>query len=225
MALRKQICPWVIALSLGGCTFLSVEEPDAVVDTNAVVDIDVDGTDAVTEIDVDGVNSVTDAMTEIDVDGVNSVVEIKFVEGAPKDRFVITNVGSCGLDELTLELDLSPSAGMLIFDTSATGAGVEVFQPFEAEDGNSVQLVADTVDDGDAGLALNIAALGPGDRASFTIDVDDTLPRSDLGQIRVADSEISGAIASITLGNSETIVTEFNGSLARATLPACSSVQ
>ena len=153
----------------------------------------------------------------------DSAIAIEFIESAPKDRFVITNMGSCTLEELTLELDLSQSAGGLIFDTMAAGAGVDVFQPFEVEAGDIVQLAADGVDDGDAELALSIASLGPGDRASFTIDVDDTLPSSDLGQIRVADSEISGALATVTVGDSESVLTKFSGSTARANLPTCSS--
>ncbi|MEM7796316.1 MAG: aggregation factor core [Cyanobacteria bacterium P01_C01_bin.118] len=169
--------------------------------------------------------SITDEGTAVETEAAatDSVVEIEFVESAPKDRFVITNIGACVLEELTLELDLSQSVGMLIFDTSATGAGVEVFQPFEVEAGDIVQLAADGVDDGDAELALSIASLGPGDRASFTIDVDDTLPSSDLGQIRVADSEISGALATVTVGDSESVLTKFSGSTARANLPTCSS--
>lgn len=143
-----------------------------------------------------------------------SVVEVSFIEGAPTDRFVITNRGPCPLGEIALELDLSASAGGLIFDTLATGAGVEVFQPFEVEAGDIVPL-ADGVSDGDSSLSLRIGSLGAGDRASFTIDVDDTLPSSELGQIRVAGSEISGAIATIA-SPTETVVASFTEeSLAR----------
>ena len=132
-------------------------------------------------------------------------------------------MGSCTLENLVLELDLSQSMGKLIFDTSATGAGVEVFQPFEVETGEIVQIADNGVNDGDTELALNIAYLAPGDMASFTIDVDDTLPRSDLGQIRVTDSEINGASVSLTLGDAAAISTKFNDeSIARASLPDCS---
>ena len=201
MTLGKQISPYALLLLLSGCTLSPVEKlPDSSADRDSVGNIEV-----------------ADA---------NSVVEIRFVESAPKDRFVITNMGSCALEELTLELDLSPSAGKLIFDTTATGAGVEVFQPFEIEEGNIVPLAAEGVNDGDTRLALQITSLGPSDRASFTIDVDDTLPRSDLGQIRVADSEMSGAIVNVTVGDSEAILATFdNGSVAQANLPACPSAQ
>jgi len=55
-------------------------------------------------------------------------VEVRFVESAPKDRFVVKNLGNCDLRDLTLEVDLGSSQGQLIFDTTASGAGVEVFQ-------------------------------------------------------------------------------------------------
>lgn len=214
MILLKLSYLWALTLVLSGCAFLAIEEP------------------AVEEPDVEPqANSEAPAIEEPSIQALDgdiqagSVVEVAFIESAPKDRFVITNRGSCVLEDLTLELDLSQSAGLLIFDTSATGAGVEVFQPFEVEEGDIVQLAADGVGDGDSELALRIAYLGPGDRASFTIDVDDTLPNGELGQIRVADSEISGAIASITLGDSDvTLATFSDGSVARADLPACPSV-
>ncbi|MGD1857176.1 MAG: hypothetical protein ACFB2W_23325 [Leptolyngbyaceae cyanobacterium] len=168
-------------------------------------------------------NGCTPPVVEVpdSIDNEDSVIEIEFIESAPKDRFVVTNMGSCTLEELMLELDLSQSAGKLIFDTTATGAGVEVFQPFEVEEGDIVPLAAEGVNDGDTILALQIASLGPNNRASFTIDVDDTLPRSDLGQIRVADSEISGAVVTISIGNGETTSAKFDGSIAQADLPVC----
>ncbi|MEM1242811.1 MAG: aggregation factor core [Cyanobacteria bacterium P01_H01_bin.26] len=154
------------------------------------------------------------------VDNEDSAIAIAFIESAPKDRFVITNMGSCTLEELTLELDLSQSAGKLIFATTAAGAGVDVFQPFEVEEGDIVPLAAEGLNDGDTILALQLASLAPGSRASFTIDVDDTLPRSDLGQIRVADSEISGAVVTISAGDGETISAKFD-SVAQVNLPVC----
>ena len=62
---------------------------------------------------------------------VQADIVVNFVESAPKDRFVIENTGECEFENLVVEIDLSGSAGGLIFDTTATGAGVEVFQPFE----------------------------------------------------------------------------------------------
>lgn len=120
-------------------------------------------------------------------------LQINFVESAPKDRFVIKNTGQCDLTNLTVEIDLSNSAGKLIFDTTATGAGVEVFQPFEVREGAIKLQSSDTVADGDKSLSVVIDELIADQSVSFTIDVDDTLPKSSLGQIRVAGSEMQGA--------------------------------
>lgn len=128
---------------------------------------------------------------------VHAELAMQFVESAPKDRFVLTNVGDCELTDLRVSIDLGESAGGLIFDTTGQGAGVEVFQPFEVRSGD-VKLDAGTVSDGDTELAVQVARLPAGETASFTIDVDDTLRNSDLGQIRVAGSEIAGAVVSVS---------------------------
>ncbi len=120
-------------------------------------------------------------------------VQVNFVESAPKDRFVIKNTGQCDLNNVTVEIDLSNSAGKLIFDTTATGAGVEVFQPFEVREGAVKLQSSNTVADGDKSLTVNIEQLAADQSVSFTIDVDDTMPVSSLGQIRVAGSEMQGA--------------------------------
>jgi len=128
-------------------------------------------------------------------------VEVTFIEGAPKDTFVIKNIGNCQLQDLTVKIDLEKSAGKLIFDTTATGAGVEVFQPFEVTNGSITLPSKDSVDDGDTSLILNIKSLAAKNMASFTIDVDDTLPVSELGKIRVADSEIKNGLVKIQSNN------------------------
>ena len=124
-------------------------------------------------------------------------ISISFLEGAPKDRFVITNVGQCNLESLVLKIDLSSTAGKLIFDTTEQGGGVEVFQPFEASEGNIALLDAADVKDGQTSIDLAIAALAPNASVSFTIDVDDTMVQSELGQIRVSKSEIQGGMVAI----------------------------
>lgn len=154
----------------------------------------------------------------------SSVIEVAFVEGAPKDRFVITNMGACAREDLTVSLDLSQSAGMLIFDTTATGAGVEVYQPFDTQQGD-VTLIGDRVNDGDTQLSVRVPNLGPGDSASFTIDVDDTLTNGELGQIRIAGSEISGAMVILTTATATTSAQFDGGSTAQAHLPACSALR
>lgn len=114
-------------------------------------------------------------------------LEARFVEGAPVDRFVITNTGASDLDVTEISLDLAPSKGRLIFDTVGGGAGVEVFQPFRSDAGTLA------VADGAEMLSLPLAGLPSGAKVSFTIDVDDRLTASELGQIRVSGSEMQGA--------------------------------
>ena len=116
---------------------------------------------------------------------------ISFVESTPKDRFVITNQGSCTIASLRLEIDLSSSAGQLIFDTTAFGAGVEVYQPFEVRTGRLQLVSGAVVNDGDKALTISINSIDAGESVSFTIDVDDTLADSPLGNIRVDGSEIA----------------------------------
>jgi len=65
-----------------------------------------------------------------------TTIEVRFIESAPKDRFIIKNIGECNLSEFTFSIDLTESVGKLIFDTTEAGAGVEVFQPFEIVSGN-----------------------------------------------------------------------------------------
>jgi len=149
-------------------------------------------------------------------------IEVRFIESAPKDRFVIANRGECDLLNLAVEIDLAPSAGRLIFDTTATGAGVDVYQPFEIATGDIELISSPDVADGDAQLTLSIRRLSPAGSASFTIDVDDTLPVSELGMIRVAGSEISNGLVRARVGQQEQVVAAF-GSNGRATamLPPC----
>ncbi len=128
-------------------------------------------------------------------------IEVTFIEGAPKDTFVIKNIGACQLQDLIVKIDLAQSAGKLIFDTTATGAGVEVFQPFEVTSGSISLSSKNSVKDGDSSLILNIKKLPVNNTASFTIDVDDTLTKSELGKIRVADSEIKNGLVKIQSKN------------------------
>lgn len=123
----------------------------------------------------------------------SATIDIRFDEGAPKDRFVFTNAGTCAFGPMTLVLDLSDSAAGLIFDTTDAGAGVEVFQPFEIVEGAQILQSVSEVSDGDNRIELTLSAMAPGQSVAFTIDVDDTLRHSALGQIQVADSEIAGA--------------------------------
>ncbi|MBO9453111.1 aggregation factor core [Tropicibacter sp. R16_0] len=140
-------------------------------------------------------------------------LSIRFIEGAPKDRFQIENTGSCDITAATLRLDLSSSQGALIFDVTSTGAGVEVFQPFELVEGQEALASVPAVVDGQNTLDLAVDRLKPGAAIGFTIDVDDTIGTR---QITVTGSEIEGAKVSITQGAEVTAAT-FNGK-ARAEL-------
>ena len=149
-------------------------------------------------------------------------VEVTFVESAPKDRFVLHNISQCALNGLTVHLDLSNSVGRLIFDTTATGAGVEVFQPFEVKKGNLKLISASEVKDGDSTLSLSIQSIAANDSVSFTIDVDDTLTQSELGNIRVSGSEITNALIEITNKEQQTSVAMFdNKGKAMVPFPSC----
>lgn len=155
---------------------------------------------------------------------VQASVEVSFIESAPKDRFVIENVGGCSLDDVTVSIDLTQSEGRLIFDTTATGAGVEVFQPFEIRSGDLKLVSSVDVKDGDTGLAININSLHPGKSVSFTIDVDDTLTSSELGKIRVTGAEIENAQVNVQLGDAKPVVAAFDrNSIAQVALPPCAA--
>lgn len=117
-------------------------------------------------------------------------LQIRFDEGAPKDRFVIENTGDCALRDAKLTIDLAGSPYGLIFDVTGRGAGVEVFQPFELESGEASLKSQPLVRDGDNRLTLDFGNLPAGHTLSFTIDVDDTANNR---EITVSDAEIAGA--------------------------------
>ena len=117
-------------------------------------------------------------------------LNVRFIEGAPKDRFEISSVSDCLNGPLTVSINLDGSAGGLIFDTTSKGAGVEVFQPFELTTGTVLVDQAPTVMDGDTALSLRLSALPKGQVAAFKLDVDDT---SSAREITVSGAEIAGA--------------------------------
>ena len=122
-------------------------------------------------------------------------VAVRFEEGAPKDRFVIS--ADCTVSDIDITIDLSPSAVSLIFDVTENGAGVNVFQPVEVQN-NAAQLVP--VTDGDQVLVLSIPETPAGSEVIIFADLDDVLTNSQLGQIRVAGSEFDGATIDFVLG-------------------------
>jgi len=69
---------------------------------------------------------------------------------------------------------------------------------------------------------VRISQLGAGESASFTIDVDDTLTNSALGQIRVAGAEIEGATVEISQGGGAAQLGRFGSdSKAKINLTVC----
>lgn len=127
-------------------------------------------------------------------------VTLVFTESAPRDLFEIRNESSSGQQIQRLTLDLAPSAGRLVFDTVAGGTGVEVFQPFRTEPGEAKLADAPVVKDGAERLELSFARFDPGQQFRFSIDVDDRLTTSDMGQIRVSGREMEGAVLTVALG-------------------------
>ncbi|WP_298973977.1 aggregation factor core [uncultured Roseobacter sp.] len=130
---------------------------------------------------------------------------VKFTESAPRDRFEIIHTAT-GVFLTGLRIDLSSSAGGLVFDTAAGGNGVEVFQPFVPE--GEMQHV--DVADGAEQLEVQLNEMSTGQRAGFTIDVDDQRAQSDLGQIRVTGAEISGASVVFNLADGTVLNATFD---------------
>lgn len=125
-------------------------------------------------------------------------VTLTFDEGAPKDRFILTSdTGLCADGPVRVTVDLTGSAGALIFDVTAEGAGVEVFQPFELVSGGELVLSAPEVLDGDKVVSLDLSGLSAGAEVAFTIDVDDTI---NAREITVNNAEIEGAVLVVESG-------------------------
>jgi hypothetical protein len=137
-------------------------------------------------------------------------VEVRFIESAPKDSFVIVNNGQCDLKDFVFEVDLTSTSGKLIFDTTGSGAGVEVFQPFESREGNLTLASGDSVADGDKTVSVRGALIPIKKKVSFTIDVDDTLKNSELRQIRVTGSEMQGGKVSLSANNVKSVSASFD---------------
>ena len=132
-----------------------------------------------------------------------TVLEARFIESAPRDRFVFENRSRTPVRIVDITLELAATVGRLIFDTQDGGSGVEVFQPFRTEAGEAVLAGVEAPDDGADRLVLRFERFSPGDGFTFSIDVDDRLPASELGQIRVAGSEIAGAVLLVGLNDAQ----------------------
>ncbi len=147
-------------------------------------------------------------------------IEVRFVEGAPKDRFDIVNTGSCELGPLAITIDLAKSPAGLVFDVTAQGAGVEVFQPFDLVAGRDLIANLPQVADGDQRVSLDLTGLGPEQQVSFTIDVDDT---GGAREITVSDAEISGALVQVSGASGTTTGAFDETAIARVMQTGCAS--
>jgi len=145
-------------------------------------------------------------------------LSVSFVDGAPVDRFTFSPTGGCPIGPATLVVDLRGSQGRLIFDTTASGAGVSVYQPFRLTSGEEQVISAPQVRDGASTVTLSLSELNTD--LSFTIDVDDTIGMS---ETRVSGSEITGAEVALDLGGIAYRATFDEQSQARLKLPACVS--
>ncbi len=96
---------------------------------------------------------------------------------------------------------MAGSAGRLVFDVTDTGAGVQVFQPFEVTDGRDALAALPVVRDGDNAVTLQIGNLSSEGAIAFTIDVDDTKKQR---EITVTDSELDGATVTLEAGGTRT---------------------
>jgi hypothetical protein len=150
-------------------------------------------------------------------------VTVTFLEGAPKDQFIIENTGGCATEPAIINIDLSGTPAGLIFDTEPTGLGVEVFQPLEIVDGND--LISDISGGTDGSQALNFAvqSLAPNTRISMSIDLDDTSADASQ-QIMVTGSEVNGISVSMTYADQTVVSRIFENSNAVAlNTPDCVS--
>lgn len=147
-------------------------------------------------------------------------IRVSFEDSAPTDIFTISHKGACALGPFTLELDLGGSAGRLYFDTTASGAGVQVYQPFRLVAGAQRVVAISPVGDGDERVQLSFSRFEPGEEVAFTIDVDDRMTAGPLGQTQVAGSEIAGA--QIAIGPEATGRFSANA-IARIPTPRCAA--
>lgn len=145
---------------------------------------------------------------------------VRFDEGAPKDRFTLSNLSGCTLQNTRVMLDLSTSNAGLIFDVTASGAGVEVYQPLEFVRGEGNLASIPGILDGDNELALEIRELKAGGSIAFTIDVDDTKGGQ---ETIVTDSEITGANIRLSSEEGSASATFGSNAIAKISILDCAN--
>lgn len=124
-----------------------------------------------------------------------TTIDVRFVDSAP-DMFILENGTACDLDEMLFFVDFSNTAGQLYFDTVPSGDGSMMSAPFSAVYGQ-LDLIENSVHDGDESLMVRIVELGAGEQAIFAIDVDDAAPRDQFGMYRVSAAELSGGVVGV----------------------------
>lgn len=150
---------------------------------------------------------------------------VLFEEDAPKDRFIIRNDSNCPMMDLSLRIDLGGSAAGLYFDTTAKGAGVNVYQPFEVVQGRDQLADLPVIQDGDKIMELTFPRLSPRSAVVVTIDVDDSLAAGPTGPTMIAGSEIKSARIIANFKQSEYAEGLFaDNGYALIMLPACQAV-
>jgi len=158
-------------------------------------------------------------------------LEVAFQESAPRDIFTLSNKSVEGWSVEMVAVKLKGSFGRLLFDTEASGPGVQVYQPFEQQSGSALLVRAPQVADGDESLQMQFQGFGPGNLFTFTIDVDDRLPlasaQQSMGQTMISDAEIAGATVEVAFvdpaGNRTVTMAEFEeDSIARVNEGVCS---
>lgn len=159
----------------------------------------------------------------LSIGAASAAIIVNFDEGAPKDRFSIENTGGCDLGALMLRIDLSETAGGLYFDTTDAGVGVEVFQPLEITSGSEMLTSTPEITDGDTDVTLAMRGLKRDQTLAFTIDVDDTLRHSALGQTQVTGAEIAGGTVIAEIDGARTLAVFDNTSTARISIADCTS--
>lgn len=145
---------------------------------------------------------------------------VRFKEGAPKDRFTLTNTSNCALPAFAVSIDIGTAPSGLIFDITSSGAGVEVFQPLALVAGQDLLRSTPKVRDGDSAITFDLKGLGAGQMLTFTIDVDDT---GGGREITVNGSEIAGATVVATIDGQQSTGTFDNTARATVKASSCSS--
>ncbi len=147
-------------------------------------------------------------------------LHVQFLEGAPKDQFVLTNKGLCEIENAQVTIDLSGSDAGLIFDVTEAGSGVEVFQPFEVTVGAEHLVDRPNIMDGDQRVTLHLTELSQNHSVVFTIDIDDTAGGR---EITVSDNEMRGATVSVLLNGNRFLAALDQNSEAQVNLRGCVS--